>query len=148
MSLGENIRSLRREKGWTQGDLSERTGIKINHLSRLEQGGGDPKESTIQKLVEAFGCTPTRLLAESFSSQEATQDDVRLEMLWERVNDLPHEAKEDLINVLHRFCVGWEIERAVAQTPRKQRDGFQPVPVPEQQPTPAQRPPEGPPSPR
>lgn len=122
MSLGENIRRLRREKGWTQSDLSERTGIKINHLSRLEQDEGDPKASTINKLIEAFGCTPTRLLAEPYSTEEGTRTDARLEMLWERVDNLPAEAKDDLINVLHRFCMGWEIELAVAQAPRIQRE--------------------------
>jgi transcriptional regulator with XRE-family HTH domain len=119
MSLGENIRRLRQAKGWTQGDLSERTGIKVNHLSRLEQDDSDPKVSTLYKLIHALGCTPTGLLSDPDQSQEGTLADARINLIYERIDNLPEKAKMDLVEVLDRFCMGWEMELAVTQTARK-----------------------------
>jgi transcriptional regulator with XRE-family HTH domain len=124
MSLGGNIRRFRQAKGWTQGQLSERTGIKIGHLSKLEQDEGDPKASTLYKLIDALGCTPTGLMATPDPNAEGTAADALLSLIWERVDNLPDKAKQDLIEVLDRFCMGWEMELAVTQTPRKWHEGL------------------------
>jgi transcriptional regulator with XRE-family HTH domain len=117
MSLGQNIKRLRQARGWTQGQLSERTGIKIGHLSKLEQDEGDPKASTLYKLLEAFGCTPTNLMADP--KTQYGHEAALLAMIWERVEELPDKAKGDLIEVLDRFCMGWEMELTVTQSPRR-----------------------------
>ena len=98
MSLGTNLRRLRQAKGWTQGDISDRTGIKVSHVSKLELDEGDPKISTVYKLIQALGCTPTALLADPDPNREGTHADAILSMIWERVDNLPDEAKGDLIN--------------------------------------------------
>ncbi len=118
---------MRQGKGRTQGQLSERTGIKIGHLSKLEQDEGDPKASTLYKLIQAFGCTPTALMANWDQRQDGTAADALLSMIWERVDKLPDEAKDDLIRILDRFCMGWEMELVVTQSPRKWAAGFRPV---------------------
>jgi len=119
MSLGANIRRIRQARGWTQGQLSERTGIKIGHLSKLEQDEGDPKASTLYKLIEPFGCTPTVLMADPDPDRNVTHADALLSMIWERVENLPDKAKGDLVEVLDRFCMGWEMELALTQSPRR-----------------------------
>ncbi len=108
---------LRQGKDWTQGQLSERTGIKIGHLSKLEQDEGDPKASTLYKLIQAFGCTPPALMADWDQRQDGAAADALLSMIWERVDKLPDEAKDDLIRFLDRFCIGWEMELVVTQSP-------------------------------
>ncbi len=127
MSLGQNIRRLRQNKGWTQGQLSERTGIKIGHLSKLEQDEGDPKASTLYKLIQAFGCAPTVLMADPDASREFTHADALLNLIWERVDNLPDKAKAQLIELLDRYCMGWEMELAVTQSTRKWSSAFHPV---------------------
>ncbi len=124
MPLGENIRRFRQARGWTQGQLSERTGIKIGHLSKLEQDEGDPKASTLYKLIQAFGCTPTALLSNPNPNREAVPADAMLALIWERVDSLPEKAKADLVEVLDRYCMGWEMELAVTQSPRKRQAGW------------------------
>ncbi|WP_295581315.1 helix-turn-helix transcriptional regulator [uncultured Lamprocystis sp.] len=126
MSLGQNIRRIRQAKGWTQGQLSEHTGIKIGHLSKLEQDEGDPKASTLYKLIQAFGCTPTGLMSDPDQSREGTEADALLSMIFERVDNLPDKAKMSLVEVLDRFCMGWEMELAITQTPRKWNALLQP----------------------
>lgn len=130
MSLGENIRRFRQARSWTQGQLSERTGIKIGHLSKLEQDEGDPKASTLYKLIQAFGCTPTALMTDPDATREGTPADALLNLIWERVDNLPDKAKADLAEVLDRYCMGWEMELAVTQSPRKWQAGLKPEQAP------------------
>lgn len=110
MSLGKNIRQLRHDRGWTQADLSERTGIKINHLSRLEQEDSDPKLSTLYKLMKAFECTPDALLL----TEELVTMDGALQQILARSMALPDEQKRCLINVAKNFCIAHGIAQAFA----------------------------------
>jgi transcriptional regulator with XRE-family HTH domain len=114
MSLGSNIRSLRQHKGWTQGQLSERTRIKVGHLSKLEQDEGDPKVSTLYKLLQAFECTPNALLMDPVEIRAA---DAILSMVFDRAKSLSDEDKAPLIDVVDKYCVACEMSDALKQTP-------------------------------
>lgn len=53
--IGARIAEIRQANGLTQADVEERTGIKRNHLSRLEAGRYNPGFDTLQKVSEAMG---------------------------------------------------------------------------------------------
>lgn len=55
MSLGNPILQMQRGSDCVQGQISELTGIKVGHLSKLEQDEGDPKMSTLHKLTPGAG---------------------------------------------------------------------------------------------
>lgn len=42
MTFGEQLKILRKEKGWTQMDLSERTRIDLSTLGKYEKGSSHP----------------------------------------------------------------------------------------------------------
>ena len=44
MSIGENLKRLRRDKGWTQGELADNCGIRLGQISKIERDETDPKE--------------------------------------------------------------------------------------------------------
>jgi transcriptional regulator with XRE-family HTH domain len=48
--LSKELRDARFAKGWTQRELSERSGLPQAHISRLEAGAVDPKLSTLREL--------------------------------------------------------------------------------------------------
>lgn len=56
MSVGENIRRIRLEKGITQKELGEKSGINPAQIRRYELGGknSNPKLETIQKIADAL----------------------------------------------------------------------------------------------
>lgn len=54
MNLGDKIRSLRKERGWTQGELAGKLGIKAQNLCRYEKGHVQPRESTLAIFAEVF----------------------------------------------------------------------------------------------
>jgi predicted transcriptional regulator len=52
---GDSIRERRTELGWTQAELSKRTGIPQADISRIENGRLDARWSTIQRISAALG---------------------------------------------------------------------------------------------
>jgi transcriptional regulator with XRE-family HTH domain len=55
MSVGEMIRALRKERGWSQIELAEKVGLMPQNVSRYEKGHVQPRESTLANFAEAFG---------------------------------------------------------------------------------------------
>lgn len=57
MTVGENIRRIRKEKGLTQKKLGELCGINESQIRRYELGlnNSNPKLETIQKIARALG---------------------------------------------------------------------------------------------
>jgi transcriptional regulator with XRE-family HTH domain len=60
--FGENVRRARHERGWTQEDLSARTGLAVVQISRIERGKREIRLTTLIRLLEAFNMTPDTLL--------------------------------------------------------------------------------------
>ena len=54
---GDSIRERRVELGWTQAELSKRTGIPQADISRIENGRLDARWSTIQRISTALATT-------------------------------------------------------------------------------------------
>lgn len=54
-SIGENIRNLRVNRGWTRGQLAEALGVRPRHISAFELGTIKPSRVGIQHLAEALG---------------------------------------------------------------------------------------------
>lgn len=99
MSLGDNLRLLRRKKGWTQQELATRTGIKLAHISTLETKEADPKLSTLYKLMEALGCTPNDLLL----SAALEEGDAGFKSQMEKAQRLPARDRAVLVEVVKKF---------------------------------------------
>lgn len=53
--VGQRIADLRKEKGMTQQDLADKTGMQRNHISRIEKGKYSVGLDTLQAIADAFG---------------------------------------------------------------------------------------------
>ena len=62
LTLGEKIARLRKQRGWTQGELAEKIFVHNRHVTRLERDKMKPSEATMAKLVEVLGIKPDDLL--------------------------------------------------------------------------------------
>ena len=60
--IGTKLNQLRTREALTQRDLSERTGLTIAAISRIEQNQVEPRLSTVRKLADALGVHPTQLI--------------------------------------------------------------------------------------
>ncbi|HEV2424050.1 MAG TPA: helix-turn-helix transcriptional regulator [Terriglobia bacterium] len=54
MNIGQRLRSLRKSKGLSLGDVQERTGMHGSHLSRVETGRIVPSLETLQRWAWAL----------------------------------------------------------------------------------------------
>ena len=60
--IGTKLNQLRTQEALTQRDLSERTGLTLAAISRIEQNQVEPRLSTVRRLAEALGVHPSQLM--------------------------------------------------------------------------------------
>ncbi len=54
--LGAALRQARKELGWNQAELSDRSGVSRPQISAVESARADLKASTLLKLLKALDC--------------------------------------------------------------------------------------------
>ncbi|WP_339642571.1 helix-turn-helix transcriptional regulator [uncultured Porticoccus sp.] len=101
MSFGENLRRLRRDKGLTQAELGKLADMKITHMSKLENDTGDPKLSTLYKLMSALECSADTLLMDA----DKVGVDGVLQASFDRAQQLPKRKKAIVIELIDSFCI-------------------------------------------
>jgi len=55
MTIGENIRRLRKARGLTLKELGDMVGVSESYIRAYESGRRNPKPSSFQTLADAFG---------------------------------------------------------------------------------------------
>ncbi|MEI6667276.1 MAG: helix-turn-helix domain-containing protein [Acidobacteriota bacterium] len=64
-TLGEFVKSQRKQRGWTQAQLAERARLSVFTICSVEHGKTNYERETLQKLATAFGlATPEDLFAQ------------------------------------------------------------------------------------
>ena len=63
MEIGQIIRSLREEKGWSQEKLAFDAGLETSHLSRIERGERRLAIEALEMLAAALGTSPALICA-------------------------------------------------------------------------------------
>jgi transcriptional regulator with XRE-family HTH domain len=58
------MRKLRREKGFTQQELAEKTGIGQSYICKIESGDMEPSVKRLGKIAKALGTTVKELIKE------------------------------------------------------------------------------------
>lgn len=69
MTVGENIKKLRKERGLTQKQLGELCGINEANIRKYEADKQNAKIETIEKIAQALG-VPIRAIKESITWEE------------------------------------------------------------------------------
>ena len=61
LSIGENIKTMRRKCGFTQEELAARLAVTPQAVSKWENGNGTPDISQLIPLAQIFGITTDSL---------------------------------------------------------------------------------------
>ncbi len=61
--FGTMVAVHRRELGWTQQELADRTGMSPDMISRIETGGSGARFNTVEKIASALDVDPAALFA-------------------------------------------------------------------------------------
>lgn len=67
--LGNNLRRLRKERGWTQEELAARAGVNERHYQDVEAGKTEVGVKLLGKIHRALGVEWSEMMAE-FSAAE------------------------------------------------------------------------------
>lgn len=65
MHIGQIIRSLREEKGWSQEQLAFEAGMAPSHVSRIERAERRLPNTRLEAIALALGTTPAAIYARS-----------------------------------------------------------------------------------
>jgi transcriptional regulator with XRE-family HTH domain len=88
-TLGEKVAAYRKKNNWTQLELSQRTGIARDHISRIETGRVKPKLKTIELLENVLNIPRWTLL-----ENDETYDRLNQNVEYERDQVLHHISNE------------------------------------------------------
>ncbi len=113
MGYLDRLSRLRKQKGWSQGELAERVGVEQPTVQRWESGAREPKFEQLFKLAEIFGIEPGALLDPDMSSPIGPQLFVKGEVaagVWLSAAETPRDewhtftGRADVTaNIEHRF---------------------------------------------
>ena len=59
--FAQNVKALRKERGWSQEDLSGHSGLHTTAISKMERCARAPEFATVVALAVAFGVPAGRL---------------------------------------------------------------------------------------
>lgn len=110
MKIGERIRWLRQQRGWTQMELAERIGVLQKQISAYERGVHVPSTEILLQFGAVFSVTLDSLASETHGVPTPIAiRDRELLNLFEELDDLPPEERSlakdflDLVLLKHRF---------------------------------------------
>jgi len=97
MPLGERIRQLRKETGWSQAELADKIGVDAGRVSRYEAGRITPSAEALIRLAQVLNVSIDHLLIDGIPRRplHAAED-----VLGDRLAALGELADEDLTLVL------------------------------------------------
>lgn len=69
MALGDRIRALRKQHGWSQAELADRIGTDGGRISRYESGRITPSADALVRLAETFNISIDHLLIDDIPAR-------------------------------------------------------------------------------
>ena len=76
--LGSNIRKIRKEFGWTQADLAEKTGISVPFMTQIELGRKSASLEVVQNIAAALNISYKQLFEENIAASNQEQTNLSL----------------------------------------------------------------------
>jgi transcriptional regulator with XRE-family HTH domain len=109
MTIGENIRRIRKEKGLTQKQLGELCGINEANIRKYELGKANPKVQTVDKIARALGVDTIKIIEdlsyEQYKKTDSYQQSVR-----------KSKAKDGLTSILDYIYGGIKRKETTSST--------------------------------
>lgn len=115
MTVNENIRRIRLEKGLTQKQVAQACGTADAYIRAYELGKYNPKPSTVAKIAKALGVTPAELygrdeggerdaytefaIYQAENGGEIDETAVNMQQLMATAAGLSHQGQELLLNL-------------------------------------------------
>lgn len=107
MSIGKNIKKIRKERGFTQKELAEKCNLSRSYLADLERDRYNPSLDTLSVIADNLGVKVSVLLGENeevHKSQQSSDDfdlgSVKLNKIARYAKDLTESDQDMVLNVI------------------------------------------------
>ena len=110
LNIGNKIVVLRKEKGWSQGDLAEQIGASREIIGKYERNENSPSLEMALKMTKAFGVTVDFLLGEG---EYSSYDKDTVERL-KNIQKMDSNTKTILFNVIDTYIQNFKTKQAFA----------------------------------
>jgi transcriptional regulator with XRE-family HTH domain len=97
LPLGERLKHLRQEHGWSQADLAAKVGTDPGQISRYENGKMTPSAEAVVRLAEILDVTTDYLLIETSPRRPLHAPE---NILGDRLNTVSELTEDELAVVL------------------------------------------------
>jgi transcriptional regulator with XRE-family HTH domain len=111
--IGDRIRRLRKERGWTQKELAERTGCSQRAIVYYEREGKYPPAPVLAAMAGAFGLSLDAIVAPDEPTKRGNRDEPDLlndpedRRLWRKLQQikcLPERDKAAVIRLINTLA--------------------------------------------
>lgn len=115
MGLAENIRKVRKKRGWSQSDLGEMIGSHLTHVNRIETGKHNPSLEVLKKIASALEVSIDYLVHGTEDDfQEVKIEDKNMAERIKLLNTLDAEDRKAVIRVIDAMLTKKKILRIVS----------------------------------
>lgn len=115
MGLAENIRSIRKKKGWSQKELGEMIGSHLSHINRIEKGKYNPSLDVLKKIADSLEVSLDYLVSDKAEEfKEVKIEDKNMAERIKLLNTLEPEDRKAVIRVIDAMLTKKKILRIVS----------------------------------
>ncbi len=114
MSLGEKIKQLRQEKGYSQTFLEKRSGVNSKLLSKYENGRIIPTADTLRKIAEGLDISADYLIFDNVPKDGRCQlNDLELFERFKEVERMDSENRKMIVNLIDAVIIKTKVQQAI-----------------------------------
>ena len=100
--FGERIKRLRKERGYSQNEFADASGITQAYLSRVERGIANPQLENIKKIAECLGISLSDLFDFDVLDQTSVElrPEEKVQRLLAALQSLPTDISAEIYDTL------------------------------------------------
>lgn len=113
-SLPENLRTLRKGKGWSQTEFAKKIGVHLTHVSRIETGKYLPTIDFVVRAASALGISIDELVSDTDNiTTKVHLIDQELEERLQLLEELNQEERNAILTVMDSMLTKHRIRKAL-----------------------------------
>lgn len=109
----EKLKKLRKNRGWSQGQLAQKIGADLQRISKYERGVMWPTMELMVRIARAFEVTVDYLIRDEGNAAIGKIKNKTLLHQIEEVNNLPDEELQTIISFLDAFIKRKKFEELI-----------------------------------
>ena len=120
MTLGDRIKQLRQQRGWSQAQLSKKLNVHQKQISGYERGIHSPSIELLARMAELFNVSLDYLAVDNRGKEDIIPiADRELMQAVQQIDQLSAEDRATIKAVLNTFIVKNRFQRLASETQKQ-----------------------------